>query len=107
MSGQEHLVNGTWLVPALNGTYIDPDFCTVQICPLTYAQLNYVPTFAGNLAYLIIFAVLLAAQLLLGVRYRTWGFLVGMVCGLLLEIIGYAGRVLLHDDVFNFNWFVM
>lgn len=107
MSGQEHLVNGTWLVPALNGTLIDPNDCTVQICPLTYANLNYVPTFAGNLAYLIIFAILLAIQIVLGVRYKTWGFLVGMVCGLLLEIIGYAGRVLLHDDIFNFNYFVM
>lgn len=102
-----HIVNGTYMLPALNGTYIDPDYCTPQICPLTYANLNYVPSFAGNLAYLVIFAVLILAQVILGLRFRTWGFLVGFFCGLLLEILGYAARIMLHDDVFDFNWFVM
>lgn len=107
MTAKPHIVNGTYLLPALNGTYINPDYCTVQICPLTYANLTYIPTFAGNVTYLVIFALLMLAQVVLGLRFRTWGFLVGFFCGLLLEIVGYAGRILLHNDIFNFNYFVM
>lgn len=99
--------NGTNLIPSLNGTLIDPNACTTAICSLQYAQLDYVPTLAGNLTYLIIFGVLLLAQLVLGCLYRTWGFLVGMIGGLTLEIVGYVGRIQLHSDVFDFNYFVM
>ena len=72
-----------------------------------WANVQYVPSFAGNATYLSIFAILLVPQLSLGIRYRTWGFLTGMVVGGLLEISGYLGRVLLHSDPFSFNYFLM
>lgn len=33
--------------------------------------------------------------------------MVGMVCGLVLEIVGYAGRIMLHQNLFDLNNFVM
>lgn len=101
------VVNGTVMLPALNGSLIHPDLCTLAICPMDYAQIEYVPTLGGNAAYLAIFAVFLAAQGALVAKYRTWGFYVGMFCGLLLEVIGYAGRIGLHNNPFNFDMFVM
>lgn len=89
---------------AFNGTYI---ICTLDTCPIMWASVQYVPSFAGNATYLSIFAILLVPQLSLGIRYRTWGFLTGMVVGGLLEISGYLGRVLLHSDPFSFNYFLM
>jgi hypothetical protein len=62
---------------------------------------------AGNAAFAAIMGVLLIAQTAFGVHFRTWGFLVGMVCGLVLEIVGYAGRIMLHHDPFDFNNFLM
>jgi hypothetical protein len=53
------------------------------------------------------FAILLLAHLVLGISYRTWGFLVGMVCGLALEVVGYAARIGMHNNPFDFNTFVM
>lgn len=53
-----------------------------------WANVQYVPSFAGNATYLSIFAILLVPQLYLGIRHRTWGFLTGMVVGGLLEISG-------------------
>jgi hypothetical protein len=91
-------------LPAENGTYI---ICTLGTCPIQWANVEYVPSMAGNATYLSIFAVLLVAQLYLGIRYRTWGFLAGMVVGGLLEITGYLGRILLHSDPFNFNYFLV
>lgn len=81
--------------------------CTLGTCPLSCAQVDYVPTLAGNSIYATAFGILLVAQVGLGIRYKTWGFMVGMVCGLLLEVVGYAGRIMLHDNPFDFNNFIM
>jgi RTA1 like protein len=81
--------------------------CTVGTCPLSCAQVEYLPTIAGNAVYAATFGLLLIAQLGLGIKYKTWGFMVGMICGLILEVVGYAGRIMLHDNPFNFNNFIM
>ncbi|PSK41783.1 hypothetical protein B9Z65_9169 [Elsinoe australis] len=95
------------MIPALNGTLIDFQACTVDICSLDYAQLDYVPSKSVNLAYLLIFGLLLLVHCVQGVYYRTWGYAVGMVGGLTLEVVGYAGRLGLHNDIFSFDTFVM
>ena len=33
--------------------------------------------------------------------------MVPMAAGLILEVIGYLGRILLHDNPFNFDSFLM
>lgn len=81
--------------------------CTVETCPLTCAQVDYLPTFGGNVAYAAVFGLLLVVQLWFGIKYKTWGFMVGMICGLLLEVVGYVGRIMLHNNPFNFNNFIM
>jgi len=43
----------------------------------------------------------------LGIRYKTWGYMVAMVFGLLLEVIGYVARVMLHNSPFDNNFFLM
>lgn len=96
-----------WFVPAKNGTLIDPYYCTVKICSLDYAQVSYLPTLAGNIIYLIIFGLLFIVQNHFGIRHKTWGFMVGMFCGILLEIFGYGGRVALHQNPFDFNNFLL
>jgi hypothetical protein len=81
--------------------------CTLQTCPLACAQVTYVPSLGGNVTYLVIIAFLAIAHLILGIKYKTWGFVVGMTCGLFLEVIGYIGRILLHNNPFDFNAFLM
>ncbi|KAJ5203504.1 hypothetical protein N7449_005583 [Penicillium cf. viridicatum] len=71
----------------------DPsDYCTLALCPITEAHVEYA-----------VFAVLLVAQVVLGIRYRTWGYLGGLFGGLVLEIIGYAGRLQMHYNPFLFD----
>jgi len=81
--------------------------CTVDTCPLSCAQLDYLPSLAGNALFATLFALLLAVQVGLGIRFKAWGFMAGMVCGLILELVGYAGRIMLHGNPFNFNNFIM
>jgi len=91
-------------LPVTNSTYI---ICTLATCPIQDAFVLYLPSLGGNGAYLAIFTILFIFQLYLGIRYHTWGFLAGMAVGTLLEIAGYVGRVLLHSDPFNFNYFLV
>ena len=101
------IIDGVLFVPAKNGTLVDRNNCTPDICSLDYAELRYVPSMAGNAIYLVIFFLLLAAQGYLGWRNKTRSFLTGMSIGIILEAIGYIGRLLLQADVFAFGPFVM
>lgn len=80
----------------------DPDlYCTLSTCPLSLATVEYRPSLAGNALYLALFGLFLAAQLFFGIRHRTWGFLVGMIGGNVLEVVGYAGRIQMYHDPFS------
>lgn len=85
----------------------DSDLCTLSTCSLQYAFLTYRPTLIGNGIYLAIFAVLLLVHGFLGIRYKTWGFLIGTTCMCLLEIIGYAGRLTMYSNPFPLSNFLM
>jgi len=81
--------------------------CTLALCPVEYARIPYVPNLPGNVLYLSIFAISLLANLVLGIRHRTWGYMVSMVCGCLLEVMGYLGRVQMHYNPFLEDPFLM
>jgi len=84
---------------------IPQDECTLSTCPLAEAQVNYIPSLAGNAFFLAIFGLLLLLHVGLGVRYRTWGVLVVMFGGNVLEVLGYFGRVMMHYNPFKYGPF--
>lgn len=86
---------------------IPDELCTLATCSLLQAHFQYVPTLAGNALYIAIFALLLLVQIFLGIRYHTWGFLGGMIGGMILEVIGYVARVQMHYNPFTSNPFLM
>jgi hypothetical protein len=86
---------------------IPPQQCTLTTCTLAEAEILYIPSLAGNAFFLAMFVLVLLAHTGLGIRYKTWGVLFGMFCGLLLEVLGYAGRVQLHYNPFKFGPFTM
>ena len=81
--------------------------CNPQICPLDYAYIRYQPNLGGNSFYVALFGALLIAQVFLGVRYKTWSFMFALCAGLILEVVGYVGRILMHFDPFSDNNFLM
>lgn len=95
--------------PGVNATlWNNPESCTYATCSVeTFGQLSYIPSLGGNAFYLAIFALGLFAQIFLAIRYRTWGFLVAMIGGCALEIVGYAARIELHIDDFDNNYFII
>ncbi|OBT58494.1 hypothetical protein VE04_01206 [Pseudogymnoascus sp. 24MN13] len=94
-------------VITFNGTILDDaEQCTIETCSLDYANFEYIPNLAGNIIFLAILGVLIVPQIFFGVKYKTWGYMAGMLGGLLLEIVGYVGRVQMHYNPFTFNPFL-
>lgn len=57
----------------------------------------YRPNLGANVTLLALFALLLPVVLFLGIHYRTPGFSATLAAGILVEILGFAGRILLHS----------
>ena len=74
--------------------------CTIDTCP-DDAFWGYRPSIAANAFFAAAFGISTCAYLVQGVLGRKFiGFSIAMVCGCLLEVIGYVGRILAYDDVF-------
>lgn len=99
---------------AANGTgvgnitlLLDPNLCTLETCSLSLSSFNYIPSLGGNAVFAAIFGVCILGQLFLGIKYRIWGYMGAMILGLVLEVIGYAARVMLSNSPFNNSDFIM
>lgn len=94
------LVNG--LVP------FGPDAnCTLALCPLEASILGYQPSLVANGVFIGVFGTIMAAHFIQGSIFKSWGFMASMLSGCVLEIVGYVGRVFIHDDPFDFSGFLM
>lgn len=100
----------TGLLPSPHGnrTLIEnSDLCTLALCDLSLAQIDYRPSLPGNALFAALFAICFIAQFILGIKYRTWGFMVATTLGMLTEIIGYIGRIMMHNNPFGKDNFLI
>ncbi|KYK60204.1 RTA1 like protein family [Drechmeria coniospora] len=81
--------------------------CTLDTCPVEWSIYGYRPSLAANVTFLVLFALVGLVHIYLGCRWRSWGFMVGMILGCLSEIIGYAGRIMLWSNPFSFVGFMI
>lgn len=81
--------------------------CTLALCSVESSLLGYRPSLLANGIFIGVFGAILAAHIVQGCMFRTWGFLVSMLCGCILEIAGYIGRIMVHNDPFGFPGFAM
>jgi hypothetical protein len=86
---------------------INVDTCTLSTCPIEYGFVHYDPSLGGNAFFLAVFALILLIQVGQCIKYRTWSFSGSMFGGLVLEIVGYLGRVQMHFNPFLSNPFLM
>lgn len=77
------------------------NWCNLTTCDLTLASFDYRPSMGGNALYATIFGVYLVLNIYLGLRHKTWGYMVAMFFGLVGEIIGYISRILLYQNPFD------
>lgn len=70
-------------------------------CPVDQTIYGYYPSLGPNAFFCGFFGVALAANLVLGYRYKTWTFLIALSLGCFAECIGYVGRILLHSNAWS------
>lgn len=84
-----------------------PDLCTLQTCDLTLANFIYIPTLAGNAIVTAVFGLCVIGQLVVGIKHKTWGYMSAIVFGLILEIIAFVARIMLNNNPFDDDAFLM
>lgn len=57
-------------------------------CPVEFTIYGYYPNLGANSFFLAIFALCLGAQVALGIKYKTWTYLIALGLGSLAEAIG-------------------
>jgi MFS-type transporter involved in bile tolerance (Atg22 family) len=83
-------------------------YCTLTSgCPIGWATIKYRPSIAGNVIYMLCFFVLFAAQLFYGIRKKTWTYMGALLVGIFAEAIGYVGRVMLNQNPYSMDNFLM
>lgn len=70
-------------------------------CPVESSIYGYYPSVPGNAFLLAWFGVFLIMNTFLGIRLRTWTYMIAMSLGCICEVIGYAGRLVLNDNPFS------
>lgn len=81
---------------------------TNPIPPNGIGALSFTPLFGPNVFFAVVFAIILVLQLLLAIRFwRFYGYAIGMLGGLLLELLGYVAKVQLAKNRANKNAYIM
>ncbi|EWG39600.1 hypothetical protein FVEG_02366 [Fusarium verticillioides 7600] len=81
--------------------------CTLELCPLESSILRYQPNLPANAIFIGVFGLSMALHIFQGIKMKTWGFMASMMAGCILEIIGYIGRLIIHDNPFDFIGFLL
>ncbi|KAL1301416.1 hypothetical protein AAFC00_005673 [Neodothiora populina] len=79
------------------------DKCTaVSVeCPVEATIYGYALTPEADIFFAVILVLCGLVRLVLGVKCKTWTFLVAVIMGCLLEFLGYIGRVMMHDNAWT------
>jgi hypothetical protein len=76
--------------------------CTLETCPMSLSYWAYLPSLAANGTFTALFSLSLALYVVQAVYSRRFiGFSVAMLCGSVLEVIGYVGRLMSYRDPFS------
>ena len=81
--------------------------CTLEICDLDWSVYKYRPSLPANITFLVLFGLAMALHIYLGARWKSWWFMGFMIAGCLSEIIGYGGRIMMHENPFSFPAFMI
>ncbi|KAF1842546.1 RTA1-domain-containing protein [Cucurbitaria berberidis CBS 394.84] len=74
-------------------------------CPVEGTLYGYAPSLAANAFFAGFFGLALILQLYLGIRYKTWTYMIALSLGCVAESAGYAGRIIMHNNPYDDNGF--
>lgn len=84
------------------------DSCTKDTCPLNLSYWGYLPSVPANALFAALFGISLIGFITASIMSRKFlGFSIAMVSGSILEVLGYAGRIVSFSNPFNQNGFLI
>ncbi|KFY45245.1 hypothetical protein V494_01063 [Pseudogymnoascus sp. VKM F-4513 (FW-928)] len=86
---------------------MDPSLCTLDTCSLDDSIFRYQPQLILAIIPLALFGVLTIGHIISGWRYKTWTYTIAILIGLFLELAGYVGRMLAHDNPFLDKYYLL
>lgn len=81
--------------------------CTLAICPVQYSIYGYRPSLAASITFIVLYSISACIHLYLGLRWKKWGFMSCMLVGAATAILGYAGRIIMWYNPFDFSGFML
>lgn len=76
-------------------------FAVSDQCPVTATTYGYAPNIGASIFFSAWFGILCLLALVLGIRSKTWTYTAALFMGSVLEMVGYIGRVLMSQNVWN------
>lgn len=81
--------------------------CTLDVCCPEYSAYAYSPGLVINYFFGIAFAGAGGVHLGTGLVLHQWWFMGLMVTGCVDEVLGYAGRIFMHQNLWSFKAFMI
>lgn len=85
--------------------YKDCTEVSLPHCPVKATIYGYYPSLPANAFFLAWFAILLIPNIIFGIRYKAWTYMLALGLGCTDEAIGYVGRVMLHQNPWSVTGF--
>jgi hypothetical protein len=81
--------------------------CTLDLCSVEWSVYKYQPSLPANVTFIALFGAAMIAHIFVGIRWKSWWFMIFMILGCTMEMVGYGGRVILHENPFSFTGFML
>lgn len=82
--------------------------CTLETCPIRTSYYFYRVSLAANVIFITLFSISLIAFILqYALTRRAFGFSVALIAGVILEVLGYAGRIASWKNQWSQNGFLI
>ncbi|KAJ0415798.1 RTA1 like protein-domain-containing protein [Aspergillus carlsbadensis] len=84
-------------------TDLDTSNCTAVTpeCPVSATVYGYTPSLPANAALAAFFGLCGVYHVIIGVKARSWTFMIALAAGSLMEMIGYTARIGMHNNVWD------
>ena len=76
-------------------------------CPVWATTYGYYPSLPASIVYITVFSLCCVLQLALGIRYKTYPYMIVAAIGTFGEAVGYGGRLMMHKNPWNTPGFEM
>lgn len=92
---------------AVNPDHVNPLNCdqVSESCPVKASIYGYYPILGWNTFFSAVFGLCFFVNFWLGLRFRTWTYMLAMCLACMTSCLGYVGRILMHDNPFNQHGF--